>query len=745
MIGWCARCEDCECRFVNFLGIQIKYGVPLKGGRILFIFSHSLQKGGNILHTRHNEQRLILVRVFFLRFRQDGSDFVCGSLDDQPEVAVASMQTRKSQIFQDTSYLSGCQANTITEAGHNLAGGDVTSPFQSVGFAVKGEDQLTGRVGRLETPVASVEFVDLFALKPIAETVVEQGFCLCVDGIVVDRVFPRVVDVRHFKNEPTAIAGIVGKEERIVAGGAERGDVRQAYFVAAIGKSFVDVESGGHRLELVQLRRAHGVDLFEINQEELREGQQVVLTEPLAVGLRREVTSEAGWQQVLHERSFITSLAADQHEDDMVDCPFVQCTRQHAHEPAAEVGGEFFRRVVRCMYHRSQLTDRVARAVPGREGIEIVRKRMVFGYEVAGQQRAQAGEVCVDPFLLHGTPQGVFDGVGHALPLFTALQSYFRLLGEPVAADFHVAVDEMFHLFDRGITSGADFAGSRLFKLPELLCSMFGRQSVAAFCCGADGSRIIVGKRIECPCRSLLFRYAEPVHPVETAADVVVVTMCLVGNAFLFDKAAHGRCCPLNGRLAAAFFLFACRLAAFIVRQRETERVGLIESIGIITDDGHTGRVFAFAVIFDTGQPGIMFVDMLPGQREILFCNATIHPCEHPDTGAGDRGVGQEGMRIVLDTGKCLGELPGRNAIDVDHDESGIADGVFGGTSACERDRGDEGRLVLFDSVFFCLQLGEKLIVAVLFRLVQAGDCLSVQFSLHFMKCASLFIDNRFP
>ena len=35
-------------------------------------------------------------------------------------------------------------------------------------------------------------------------------------------------------------------------------------------------------------------DLFEIDQEEFREGQQVVFAKPLAVGLRREVTPEAG-------------------------------------------------------------------------------------------------------------------------------------------------------------------------------------------------------------------------------------------------------------------------------------------------------------------------------------------------------------------------------------------------------------------------------------------------------------------
>ena len=67
----------------------------------------------------------------------------------------------------------------------------------------------------------------------------------------------------------------------------------QPYFVAAVRKSFVDVKCGGHCFELVQFRWAHGVDLFEIDKEEFREGQQDVFAKPLAVGLRREVTPEA--------------------------------------------------------------------------------------------------------------------------------------------------------------------------------------------------------------------------------------------------------------------------------------------------------------------------------------------------------------------------------------------------------------------------------------------------------------------
>ena len=106
-------------------------------------------------------------------FRQDGGDLVGGPLGDQPEVAVAGMQMLEFKFFHDASHLPGCQSDAVAEADDNLAGSDIMSFFQSVGFPVISKDQLSSRVGCLETPVVPVAFVDLFALKPVAETTVE--------------------------------------------------------------------------------------------------------------------------------------------------------------------------------------------------------------------------------------------------------------------------------------------------------------------------------------------------------------------------------------------------------------------------------------------------------------------------------------------------------------------------------------------------------------------------------------------
>ncbi len=92
---------------------------------------------------------------------------------------------------------------------------------------------------------------------------------------------PGVVDRRDLERQPAAVAGVVGEELEVVARRAERGHVGQVYLVASVGGALVDVERGGHGLELVQFTALHGVDLLEIDEQVLRHGEEVVLREPL--------------------------------------------------------------------------------------------------------------------------------------------------------------------------------------------------------------------------------------------------------------------------------------------------------------------------------------------------------------------------------------------------------------------------------------------------------------------------------
>lgn len=140
-----------------------------------------------------------------------------------------------------------------------------------------------------------------------------------------------------------------------------------------------------------------------------------------------------------------------------------------------------------------------------------------------------------------------------------------------------------------------------------------------------------------------------------------------------------------------------------------------------------------------------MLVDGLPGKREMLFRDGLFHAGEYPDSGAGDCGMHQEGMRVLLDKAERLGKPFGRDVIDVDHDESGVAGDVCGSAPTVKRDGSGKGGLVLFDPVFILLQFLEKLVVVGLFRLAQISDGLSVQPGGSFMVRPCQFADNGFP
>ena len=205
------------------------------------------------------------------------------------------------QFFQCYADLHRVQPDTTAEAGDDLAGGDVSPLFVIDGVAVVHQDQFACGVGRFETAVREVQLLDLVVPVPVAEIVVEQVFRLCVQPFVVNMGGPGVVDRRDLERQPATVAGVVGEELEVVARRAERGYVGQVYLVAPVGGALVDVERGGHGLELVQFTALHGVDLLEIDEQVLRHGEEVVLREPLRVGLGGIVASEDGWQEVLEE------------------------------------------------------------------------------------------------------------------------------------------------------------------------------------------------------------------------------------------------------------------------------------------------------------------------------------------------------------------------------------------------------------------------------------------------------------
>ena len=293
-----------------------------------------------------------------------------------------------AKLFKNSSDLHRIQPDTAAESGDDLAGGDVSPLFVTDGVAVVHQDQFACGIGRFETVVRAVQFLDFVVPVPVAETVVEQMFCLCVQPFVVDIGGPGIVDRRNLEWQPAAVAGVVGEELEVVAGGAERGHVGQMYLVAPVGGTFVHVERGGHGLELVQFAALHGVDLLKVDEQVLRHGEEVVLREPLRVGFGGVVAPEDGRQEVLEERRLEASLPPDQDEDDMVHHLRVKCGGDHPDEPAAETEVETRGVAIGGVHHCSQVADMVRHAVPWSRLFEKLLQRVVAGREVGEQERA---------------------------------------------------------------------------------------------------------------------------------------------------------------------------------------------------------------------------------------------------------------------------------------------------------------------------------------------------------------------
>ncbi len=621
-----------------------------------------------------------------------------------------------SKLFQGLPYLYGVQPDASAEAGDDLAGGDVAAFLQSGGVAVVHQDQFAGRVGRLETAVVAVQLLDLVVLEPIGETAVEQGFRLCVDPLVGDPCRPRVVDGRHFERQPATVAGVVGEELQVVAGGAERGHVRQVHLVAPVGGAFVYIERGGHRLELVQLAAQHGVDLLEVDEEVRRHGEEVVLGEPLRVGLRGVVEAERRGQEVLEERGLEAALPPDQDEDDVVHHPFVQGSGHHPHHPAAEAEVEAGGIAIGGVHHRGEAADMVRHPVPRPGLFEELLQWVVGRREVGEQERAQVEEVRFDPCPAHGAPKGVFECVAHGLPALRRgppfiEQAGFEEVRQAVHAQFHVPGDELLHLSDCRLAAPPPASAAEIGKAE---CGVLGREGVAAPRGRTDGGGVIVGEGFDCPRLGFSFGHAEPVHVVEAPADVVVVAARPVAHALFFDQPAHDLFRPLDGRSPPVRSFpgrsgrgISCLPCSFCF-EGERGGFGAVERIGVVADHRHTGGVLALAVDGDAGEVGVVVVHRLPSEGEVVLPHFASDLRDGAYAPSGEGGVDEERVRVFADFGECGGERLGGYAVDVHHDETRIAGDVRLRAPFREADGGDEGGPFLLEAaqpafLFFAL------------------------------------------
>ena len=395
------------------------------------------------LRVSEGEFGILLGRLFaggirLFRFSRQQVLYLFGSaLHHHPIVCVGGLYLPEAQLAHGTAHLLETQPQRgVAETTDDLAAGGIDSPFQPHGLAVVGQDQFVLRTGHLKLLHMAAQLLDLFIGKPVTEIyILVECVRLAVDALVGDVRLPRAVYVLHLEGQPSPVPRVIGEELEVVPGGYERGYMGQVHLVASVGSALVHVALRHHRLQLVQLRGGHGVDLLQIDHQVLGHGEQVVLGHAARVALCGVIFGQYGRQNMLHERGLVTALPPYQGEDHLVHHGLVQGGGNHGHHPpfqdVGKADGSFgevvpfpafvlLQRTVRTfldMHHGGQPADVVGLSVPGRQTVQILSQRMIFLDEITAEQRMQLVQVDRHAMVLHGAPQGVLDVVGEPLPV----------------------------------------------------------------------------------------------------------------------------------------------------------------------------------------------------------------------------------------------------------------------------------------------------------------------------------------
>ena len=279
------------------------------------------------------------------------------------------------------------------------------------------------------------------------------------------------VDRRHLEGQPAAVARGVAEELRVVARAAKRSDVLAVLVKVGIGSTLVDGRHGDRRLQLVQFRGLHRVQLLAAHQPILRQRQQVVAPHAVGIGLCVEILLQFRRQQVVEPRRLIRALFADEHQDDIVHHRLVHPCRHHAHQPFLQVLGK------ECLLVETALdadADRHAQdivlAVPSGQSLQIVLERVEVGYGVRIDDSVDVIQFHhllsrhLHPYRVH---QMVVDGLPvRAFVLITRQQPVLYTLGHHVVSQKQSVVNKRL-----------DVVGSSRVLLPV------GLALLGPFCC----------------------------------------------------------------------------------------------------------------------------------------------------------------------------------------------------------------------------------------------------------------------
>ena len=268
-----------------------------------------------------------------------GFHFLRRAADDDEASAAAGADSLEAQLYEGSAYVDGTQL--LADAGtDNLQGsrhGHELSCFRRTGLAEVQVHQLLFEMGCLELSVMLVQLLDFFFLKPILKTALVEGVGFGIDGIVVEGVLPRRADALYLEGKPAAVASRVAEELGIVTCATEGGDMLAVLVIVGVGGTLVDARHRDDGFELVQLGRAHCVELFAADEGVLGEGEEVVLAHAVGIGFCIEVLLQLWREEVVEPGGFEGALFAYQHQYHVIDGFIAEPTGYHRHEPLTEV------------------------------------------------------------------------------------------------------------------------------------------------------------------------------------------------------------------------------------------------------------------------------------------------------------------------------------------------------------------------------------------------------------------------
>ena len=114
----------------------------------------------------------------------------------------------------------------LTTVGDHLGDGGCVEALEGLaglGLAEATADELFFVGHNAEILVLLLHALFFMLVEPVAEAVVILVAQLGIELLVVEVPGAGVVDVVHAETEPATVAGVVGEEALLVAGGAERG------------------------------------------------------------------------------------------------------------------------------------------------------------------------------------------------------------------------------------------------------------------------------------------------------------------------------------------------------------------------------------------------------------------------------------------------------------------------------------------------------------------------------------------